>query len=81
MPEKCVTCGGALDADKFCVRCCEYSEPCRKCGRTDLPLHTDYLCPNCHPLSDDPSIFTPEQERQIIEADEADEERWDGLYA
>ena len=25
-----------------------YNEPCRKCGRTDLPLHTNYQCPECH---------------------------------
>lgn len=22
--------------------------PCQKCGRTDLPLHTNYQCPECH---------------------------------
>lgn len=21
--------------------------PCLDCGRTDLPLYTDYKCPNC----------------------------------
>ena len=34
--------------------------PCVACGRTDLPLFTDYRCPNCHkpPKS-------PEEERRI----------------
>lgn len=31
----------------------EYMEPCRGCGRKDLPLHIDYLCPECHILTDD----------------------------
>jgi hypothetical protein len=22
--------------------------PCHKCGRDDLPLHTNHLCPECH---------------------------------
>ena len=26
----------------------EENIPCKKCGRTDLPLHPDYLCPDCH---------------------------------
>jgi hypothetical protein len=25
--------------------------PCEQCGRTDLPLHTDNLCPDCSPKS------------------------------
>jgi DNA polymerase I len=25
--------------------------PCEKCGRTDLPLHTDYMCAECSPKS------------------------------
>lgn len=25
--------------------------PCRDCGRTDLPLHTDYRCPECHEIT------------------------------
>jgi len=24
------------------------NQPCAKCGRYDLPLHTDGTCPNCH---------------------------------
>lgn len=26
----------------------EENVPCAACGRNDLPLHTDYKCPNCH---------------------------------
>lgn len=31
----------------------EYMEPCRNCKRTDLPLHIDRLCPECHVLTDE----------------------------
>jgi len=24
------------------------NEPCKGCGRDDLPLHVDYKCPECH---------------------------------
>ena len=27
--------------------------PCEKCGRVDLPLHTDFLCPECSPKGKD----------------------------
>ena len=30
--------------------------PCKKCGRTDLPLHYNYLCPNC---------FNPKDEEEL----------------
>lgn len=30
----------------------EYNVPCERCGRTDLPLHYDMLCPECKPLID-----------------------------
>ena len=33
----------------------EENVPCKKCGRTDLPLHTDLLCPDCHPLKEEGS--------------------------
>lgn len=26
----------------------EYNEPCRDCGRDDLPLFEDHRCPECH---------------------------------
>jgi hypothetical protein len=29
------------------------NQPCIECGRTDLPLHIDHRCPECHPLPGD----------------------------
>ena len=26
----------------------EYGEPCRECGSTTTPLHTNYICGNCY---------------------------------
>jgi hypothetical protein len=37
------------------AHCKVENAPCRDCGRTDLPLHVDYRCPNCHQLEEEPS--------------------------
>ena len=33
--------------------------PCKNCGRTDLPLHEDYMCPDCHSNKPEEKITPP----------------------
>lgn len=35
-------------------------QPCVGCGGTDMPLHVDYRCPNCHELDDEVDALGPE---------------------
>jgi hypothetical protein len=33
--------------------------PCQKCGRRDLPLHTNHLCPECYKSAPQPPAVAP----------------------